>query len=93
LAFFCGRGLFSECLGYFSFWVLLSVAVSPLKNKTTGPDIRFRETELVLKVTKEIVVKFIEMGRATPASFEEVFAEVHRTVAAAVARQYVDSPD
>jgi hypothetical protein len=76
-----------------SLWILLSVAVSPLKNKTTGPDITFRETELVLKVTKEIVVKFIEMGRATPASFEEVFTEVHRTVAAAVGRQDVDSPD
>ncbi len=39
-----------------------------------------RERELVMKVTKEIVVKFVEMGKVSPASFEEVFSMVHRTV-------------
>ena len=38
------------------------------------------EEELVLKVTKEIVVKFIEMGRLSVNSFEEVWKQVHRTV-------------
>ncbi|GEM_PF-672308 len=38
------------------------------------------ENELVLKTTKEIVVKFIEMGRCSPASFEEVFKLVFKTI-------------
>ena len=36
--------------------------------------------ELVLKITKEVVVKFIEMGRLSLNSFEEVWNQVHRTV-------------
>jgi len=39
-----------------------------------------REKEVVMKVTKEIVVKFVEMGKVTPASFSEVFSMVHGTV-------------
>ncbi len=39
-----------------------------------------KENELVLKVTKEIVVKFIEMGQLSVSSFEKVFKEVHVTV-------------
>lgn len=38
------------------------------------------EEELVLKVTKEIVVKFIEMGRLSVNSFEEVWKQVHQAV-------------
>ncbi|MBC8420805.1 MAG: hypothetical protein H8E10_19680 [Desulfobacterales bacterium] len=38
------------------------------------------EEELVLKVTKEVVVKFIEMGRLSVNSFEEVWKQVHRAV-------------
>ncbi len=36
--------------------------------------------ELTLKVTKEIVIKFIEMGRCSPATFEEVFTLVHSVI-------------
>ncbi len=36
--------------------------------------------ELVLKVTKEIVVKFIEMGTLSVTSFESVWNQVHKTV-------------
>ncbi len=39
-----------------------------------------REKEVVMKVTKEIVVKFVEMGKVTPASFSQVFSMVHGTV-------------
>ena len=53
------------------------------KNKDSGRDQKVRENEMILKVTKEIVVKFIEMGRVTPTSFEEVFELVYRTVASA----------
>jgi len=56
------------------------------KNKDPGRDLELREEEMILKVTKEIVVKFIEMGRLTPTSFEEVFELVYRTVASAKSR-------
>jgi hypothetical protein len=36
--------------------------------------------EAVFKVTKEIVVKFIEVGRLTPANFEETYERLFRTV-------------
>ena len=36
--------------------------------------------EALFKVAKEIVVKFIEVGRLTPASFEEDFERVYRAV-------------
>jgi len=38
------------------------------------------EEELVLKVTKEIIIKLIEVGRLSVNSFEEVWTQVHRTV-------------
>jgi hypothetical protein len=36
--------------------------------------------ELILRSTKEIVVKFIETGRVGPAGFEETFKAVYKTV-------------
>ena len=33
-----------------------------------------------LQVTKEIVVKFIEAGRVSPANFEEIFPSVYNVV-------------
>ena len=33
-----------------------------------------------LQVTKEIVVKFIEAGRVSPANFEEIFPAVYSVV-------------
>ncbi len=36
--------------------------------------------ELVLKISKEIVVKFIEMGRVTPANFDATFRNIHQTI-------------
>ena len=38
------------------------------------------EEELVLKVTKEIIVKFIEVGRLSVNSFENVWNQIHGTV-------------
>ncbi|MBN2124012.1 MAG: hypothetical protein JW821_06950 [Deltaproteobacteria bacterium] len=40
-----------------------------------------QEDELVLKVTKEIVIKFIEVGRLSLNNFDEVFRKVHESVA------------
>ncbi|MDL1959357.1 MAG: hypothetical protein LWX01_09350 [Deltaproteobacteria bacterium] len=56
------------------------------KNIDPDRDLKLREEELILKVTKEIVVKFIEMGRVTPTSFEEVFELVYRTIVSAKSR-------
>ncbi|MBU1138458.1 MAG: hypothetical protein KKD01_11260 [Proteobacteria bacterium] len=36
--------------------------------------------EVFLKVAKEIAVKFIEVGRLTPATFETTFAKIYDTV-------------
>lgn len=36
--------------------------------------------ELVLKISKEIVIKFIEVGRVTPASFSESFTTIYDTI-------------
>jgi hypothetical protein len=35
------------------------------------------EDELALKVTKEIAIKFIEIGRLSLNSFDEVFRQIH----------------
>lgn len=40
--------------------------------------------EAILKVTKEITVKFIEMGRVTPATFDETFKNIHTTISETV---------
>ena len=36
--------------------------------------------ELILRSTKEIVVKFIETGRVGPAGFQEIFKSVYSTI-------------
>lgn len=57
----------------------------PTTNKSSEYESRFRETELVLKVTKEIMIKFIENGRLAPSSFKDVFNVVFDVVNNAVA--------
>ncbi|MEN8231208.1 MAG: hypothetical protein ABFR35_00840 [Thermodesulfobacteriota bacterium] len=36
--------------------------------------------EAILKVAKEVVVKFIEVGRLSPANFDETFQSIYKTV-------------
>ncbi len=36
--------------------------------------------EQILRATKEIVVKFIEAGRVSPAGFSETFRSVYQTI-------------
>ena len=43
--------------------------------------------ETVLKVTKEIVIKFIEVGRITPTTFEENFKRIHSTITETVEKR------
>lgn len=40
--------------------------------------------EAILKVAKEVVVKFIEVGRLSPANFDETFQGIYKTVHDAV---------
>ncbi|WP_136808456.1 hypothetical protein [Desulfosediminicola flagellatus] len=40
--------------------------------------------ETILKISKEIAVKFIEVGRITPASFNEQFSEIYTSIASTV---------
>ncbi|MCG6945145.1 MAG: hypothetical protein LJE87_07340 [Deltaproteobacteria bacterium] len=39
-----------------------------------------RDEEKILKIAKEVVVKFIEIGRVSPTQFEGVFQSVFRTI-------------
>lgn len=43
--------------------------------------------EAIFKVAKEIVVKFIEVGRLTPASFEDTFDRVYKAIERTVRSQ------
>ena len=36
--------------------------------------------DTILKIAKEIAVKFIEVGRLTPATFDETFKNIHQTI-------------
>ncbi len=38
------------------------------------------DDDRILKVTKEILVKFIEMGRVSPTNFDENFRSVYWTI-------------
>ena len=49
-------------------------------------------TDRILRITKEIMIKFIEMGRVSPTSFEEVFKNVHGAVREA-ALSTMEKPD
>jgi hypothetical protein len=42
--------------------------------------------EILLKISKEIVIKFIEMGRVTPATFDASFKDIHTTIRDTVKR-------
>ena len=38
------------------------------------------DDERFLKVTKEVMVKFIEMGTVSPGNFDEKFRSIYRTI-------------
>ena len=40
--------------------------------------------EAILRVAKEVVVKFIEVGRLSPQNFGETFSEIYKSVRDAV---------
>lgn len=48
----------------------------------TAPSVQAVSEENLLKLSKEIAVKFIEVGRITPASFPEDFKRIHAAIRA-----------
>ena len=46
--------------------------------------------EHVLKVAKEIVAKFIEVGRVSPAAFDETFKSIYKSVKEAVINNTIE---
>lgn len=46
-----------------------------------------------LQVAKEIVVKFIEVGRISPANFAEHFSEIYGEILGTVSGHSVSDPD
>jgi hypothetical protein len=40
--------------------------------------------EQILRASKEIAVKFIEVGRLSPSSFNQTFKDIYRTIEATV---------
>lgn len=51
----------------------------PDKNVDTQPD-RIVSDETLLKIAKEVAIKFIEMGRLTPTTFDQIFPAIYRTI-------------
>ena len=63
------------------------MAAAKQKSKTESsaePISRPVSDEAILKVAKEVVVKFIEVGRLSPANFDETFQSIYKTVHDAV---------
>jgi hypothetical protein len=40
----------------------------------------YANEESILKISKEVAIKFIEMGRITPSTFDETFKNIHTTI-------------
>jgi hypothetical protein len=63
----------------------MAAAKQKIKEENNAePGSRPVSDEAILKVAKEVVVKFIEVGRLTPANFDEAFQNVYKTVHDAV---------
>ena len=52
-----------------------------------------QEEELAVKVTKEVVVKFIEMGLLSVNAFDDVFKKVHKTVSESLRENNINGRD
>jgi hypothetical protein len=51
----------------------------PFPKKPEVPGITVSE-DTILKIAKEIAVKFIEVGKLTPSTFDKTFKDIHRTI-------------
>ncbi|MFH0781087.1 MAG: conjugal transfer protein TraB [Pseudomonadota bacterium] len=50
------------------------------KNLQSSDDLRKVSDETILKIAKEIAVKFIEVGRVTPTTFPSAFTSIYATI-------------
>lgn len=51
------------------------------KKETLHPsDLAFKEKDTALKAAKEIAVKFIECGKVSPDSFQDIFPRIYSTI-------------
>lgn len=48
--------------------------------------------KMALQTTKEIVVKFIEIGRISPGNFDQFFASIHNEVLRTIREQQAGDP-
>ena len=60
---------------------------TPAAKKQIADSERSVSDESILKIAKEIAVKFIEVGRITPASFDRNFRDIHTTIEATVRKE------
>jgi hypothetical protein len=55
-----------------------------METKATNPVIEFVSKpvtdEAIMKVAKEVVIKFIEVGRLSPSNFDEHFKSIYSSV-------------
>jgi hypothetical protein len=49
--------------------------------------------EQILRASKEIAVKFIEVGRLSPASFNQTFKDIYTTIESTVRQEESDQAD
>lgn len=49
--------------------------------------------EQILRASKEIAVKFIEVGRLSPASFNQTFKDIYTTIESTVRQEAPDQTD
>ena len=57
--------------------------MNPSKKETdekTAPQAKPVSDEAILKVAKEIAVKFIEIGRLSPNNFGETFLDIYKSI-------------
>lgn len=52
----------------------------PSQSRPKPNDLSSISDETILKISKEIVVKFIEMGKITPAGFDLNFKNIYTTI-------------
>ena len=57
----------------------MSASTSTAENPATSSGKPLSD-EAILKTAKEVVIKFIEVGRLAPPNFDETFRSVYRTV-------------
>jgi hypothetical protein len=73
------------------------ILVSPDPRSRIGPDrkgaLMKKLDEQVLKIAKEIVAKFIEVGRVSPTTFDDVFKSVYKSVKEAVLAYDIDEDE